>query len=224
MKNELAYNSLTVPRGGQFFVKLSDGTQVWLNSDSKLKYPVKFQEGKARNVEVVYGEAYFKVSPSTEHNGASFNVLTKSQIINVLGTEFNIKAYDGDDEIVTTLVEGKIRVEKGKKSKVLKPYQQSKIRHNADIIKILDIEDLSQEISWINGLITFNEQSLDEIMKILSRWYDVDVIFETAEQKRFVFTGILERTKSIENILKLIETTSEGQIKFEIEDKTITFK
>src|SRR5690606_21483982 len=98
-ENGPIYNYLTIPRGGHFFVQLSDGTQVWLNSESKLKYPVKFQNGKTREVELVYGEAYFKVSPSTGHNGSSFHVLTKFQEVDVLGTEFNIKAYNGEDEI-----------------------------------------------------------------------------------------------------------------------------
>ena len=90
-KKEVAYNYLTIPRGGQFFVKLSDGTQVWLNSESQLKYPVIFNEGETRKVELVYGEAYFDVSPSSEHEGSKFKVFNQSQEIEVLGTEFNVR-------------------------------------------------------------------------------------------------------------------------------------
>ncbi len=103
---EIVYNYLTIPRGGQFHVKLSDGTEVWLNSESQLKYPVTFIDGSTREVELVYGEAYFDVSPSTEHNGSRFKVINQNQKIEVLGTEFNIKAYKKED-VLTTLVEGK---------------------------------------------------------------------------------------------------------------------
>lgn len=217
------YNYLTIPRGGQFFVQLSDSTEVWLNSDSKLKYPVKFLEGKIRQVELVYGEAYFKVSPSTKHNGAEFHVLTKYQEVSVLGTEFNIKAYNGEDEISTTLVEGKVKIQKGAISEFLKPNQQSKISPTSDFIEINEV-DLSQIVSWKQGLFAFNEESLGEIMTELARWYDVNVFFNSEQQKNFVFTGIVERTESIDKILNLIEATSAGHIKFEIKDKTVIIK
>tara|TARA_R110000868_G_scaffold398319_2_gene671459 strand:- start:1 stop:1164 length:1164 start_codon:yes stop_codon:yes gene_type:complete len=223
VEKEQSFNYLTIPRGGQFFVKLSDGTEVWLNSETKLKYPVTFTEGLTRKVELIYGEVYFKVSPSTQHKGAGFHVLTKSQEINVLGTEFNIRAYNNDEVMATTLVEGKIRIKKGEVSETLKPNQQAKISQESNQIDIQEI-DVSQEISWVNGLFAFNEKPLEEILTVLSRWYDTEVVFENAKQKKFVFTGLLERTKAVEDILKLIEATSEGQIKFEIKDKTIIIK
>src|SRR5690606_19087608 len=101
---EIAYNYLTIPRGGQFYVTLSDGTQVWLNSDSKLKYPVSFVEGESRQVELLYGEAYFEVSHSTEHQGANFKVFHSGQEVEVLGTEFNVRAYKEESNVFTTLV------------------------------------------------------------------------------------------------------------------------
>jgi len=217
------YNYLTIPRGGEFFLKLADGTEVWLNSESKLKYPIQFKEGKTRKVELVYGEAYFKVSPSTAHKGVSFNVQTKFQEVSVLGTQFDIKAYNDEDVVSTTLIEGKVQIEKGANKIVLKPNQQSKVEGNTNEINIFEV-DVSEEISWVHGLFTFNEAPLNELMRILARWYDVDVLFETAAHKDFVFTGILERTKSIEDILILIQATSEGQIKIEVNEKTITIK
>ena len=220
---EPKYNYLTIPRGGQFLVQLSDGTKVWLNSDSKLKYPVNFPKNQTRKIELIYGEAYFKVSPSSEHNGSDFQVLTKFQKVGVLGTEFNIKAYNEEDEIKTTLVEGKVKVQNDGLTEILKPNQQSKIQSGINAIEIQEI-DVSQEISWINGLFTFNEKSLDEIMTTISRWYDVEVIFENAEQKKYVFTGVIERSESVDYILKLIQATSESQVKFQINDKTITIK
>ncbi len=223
VEKEQSFNYLTIPRGGQFFIKLSDGTEIWLNSETKLKYPVTFAEGLTRKVELIYGEAYFKVSPSTEHKGAGFHVLTKSQEIDVLGTEFNIRAYNNDEIMATTLVEGKIRIKKGEVREIVTPNQQAIINHEGDKIDIKEI-DVSQEISWVKGLFAFNEKPLEEIMTVLSRWYDTEVVFENAKQKKFVFTGILERTKAVEDILNLIEATSEGQIKFEIRDKTIYIK
>ena len=223
VEKEQLYNYLTIPRGGQFFIKLSDGTEVWLNSETKLKYPVTFAEGLTRKVELIYGEVYFKVSPSTEHNGAGFHVLTKSQEIDVLGTEFNVRAYNNDQIMATTLVEGKIRIKKGEVSETLKPNQQAKISQDSNQIDIQEI-DVSQEISWVNGLFSFNEKPLDEIMTVLSRWYDTETVFENAKQKNFVFTGILERTETVKDILKLIEATSEGQLQIEINDKTIIIK
>jgi ferric-dicitrate binding protein FerR (iron transport regulator) len=174
-------------------------------------------------VELIYGEVYFKVSPSTEHKGAGFHVLTKSQEIDVLGTEFNIRAYDNDSIMATTLVEGKISIKRGEVSKTLIPSQQAKISKDSDKIDIQEVE-VSQEISWVNGLFSFNEKPLEEILIVLSRWYDTEVVFENAKQKRFVFTGVLERTDAVEDIIKLIEATSEGQIKFEIKEKTIIIK
>ncbi|MBD0777792.1 DUF4974 domain-containing protein [Maribacter sp. ANRC-HE7] len=223
IEKEQSYNYLTIPRGGQFYVQLSDGTEVWLNSETKLKYPVTFVEGLTRNVELLYGEAYFKVSPSTAHKGSAFHVLTKSQEIDVLGTEFNIKAYNSDQIMATTLVEGKIRIKKGEVNEILKPSQQARINQESDKIVVQEI-DVSQEISWVNGLFSFNEKPLEEIMTVLSRWYDTEVIFANAKQKQFVFTGILERTEAVDDILKLIEATSEGQLQFEINDNTIIIK
>ena len=221
-KNEkIASNFLTIPRGGQFSLNLEDGTKVLLNSDSKIKYPVKFIKGKKRQVELLYGEAFFDVSSSQNNNGSEFIVSTKTQKINVLGTKFNIKAYSEDDIITTTLVEGKVKVENGENQILLFPNQQSKVDSNSHVINVSDV-DVSQQISWINGLFSFNDTSLEDIMHTLSRWYDLEFIFKSANQKGFIFSGILERTKSIEDILFIIEkTSSSNEINFEINNKTI---
>ena len=221
-KNEkIASNFLTIPRGGQFSLNLEDGTKVLLNSDSKIKYPVKFIKGKNRQVELLYGEAFFDVSSSQNNNGSEFIVSTKTQKINVLGTKFNIKAYSEDDIITTTLVEGKVKVGNGKNQILLSPNQQSKVDSNSPVINVSNV-DVSQQISWINGLFSFNDTSLEDIMHTLSRWYDSEFIFKSANQKNFIFSGILERTKSIEDILFIIEkTSSSNEINFEINNKTI---
>lgn len=221
-KNEkIAFNFLTIPRGGQFSLNLEDGTKVLLNSDSKIKYPVKFIKGKKRQVELLYGEAFFEVSSSKNNNGSEFIVSTKTQKINVLGTKFNVKSYRRDDVITTTLVEGKVKVENGENQILLFPNQQSKVDSNSAIIDVSDV-DVFQQISWINGLFSFNDTSLEDIMYTLSRWYDLEFIFKSSNQKKFIFSGILERTKSIEDILFIIEkTSSSNEINFEINNKTI---
>ena len=159
-----AYNTLTIPKGGQFHVILSDSTEVWLNSDSQIKYPVVFTDGKTRQVELIYGEAYFDVSPSTKHNGATFKVLTKAQEVEVLGTEFNIKAYSDENSIYTTLVEGMVAVDFGFEKETLSPNQQSIL--NIDNKKVIvDFVDVYNETSWKNGIFSFKGKALKDIMK-----------------------------------------------------------
>tara|TARA_B100001093_G_scaffold122028_1_gene114787 strand:+ start:255 stop:1415 length:1161 start_codon:yes stop_codon:yes gene_type:complete len=218
---KIASNFLTVPRGGQFSLNLEDGTKVLLNSDSKIKYPVKFIKGKNRQVELLYGEAFFDVSSSQNNDDSEFIVSTKTQKINVLGTKFNIKAYNEDNIITTTLVEGKVKIGNGRNQILLSPNQQSKVDSNSPDIIVSEV-DVSQQISWINGLFSFNDTSLEDIMHTLSRWYDSEFIFKSANQKNFIFSGILERTKSIEDILLIIEkTSSSNEINFEVNNKTI---
>lgn len=220
--SEIDYNYLTIPRGGQFFVKLSDGTQVWLNSESQLKYPVSFIDGELRQVELIYGEAYFDVSPSTKHNGSKFKILTNVQEIEVLGTEFNIKAYQDESLIYTTLVEGKVSVKNHNKTELLKPNQQSIIDISSNIIDIKEV-DVNNEISWIYGEFIFYNKPLKDIMKVLSRWYDVTIIFQNKSFESVEFNGELGRDQKIEGILELIKQTNiiNG---YEINNNTIILK
>ena len=154
---EIQYNYLTIPRGGQYRLVLSDKTEVWLNSETKLKYPVTFIKGKTRIVELVYGEAYFDVSPSSENKSANFQVLNQSQLIEVLGTEFNLKAYKDDDNVYTTLVEGKIAINlnNGKKQD-LSPDQQAKWNPNTNSLSLEKDVNVYNEISWKYGVFNFN--------------------------------------------------------------------
>lgn len=214
----MVYNYLTIPRGGQFFLKLSDGTQVWLNSESQLKYPVNFISGQSRQVELIYGEAYFDVSPSENHNGARFNVVSGSQNINVLGTAFNVRSYNTEKEIVTTLVEGKVEIEHNNTSLHLQPKQKSILDKEKNLIAIQDT-DLSVEVSWVNGLYTFDDASLVEIMETLSRWYDFEFVFKNTELRDYAFTGVLERSEQIQNVLKKLEAA--GGIHFKINNRII---
>jgi len=221
-KSKNVFNYLTIPRGGQYFVKLADGTNVWLNSGSKLKYPVAFVEGEMREVELVYGEAYFDVSPSTDHKGAKFKVLNKNQEVEVFGTEFNVKAYKDDSKVYTTLVEGKVTVNLEGKKQYLKPNQQSVLEIMNQRITVSNVE-VYNEISWKEGVFSFDDLTLKEITKVLSRWYDVDFVFlnESLENKKFV--GVLDKNQNLADILSIIKNF--GVIReYRIKDKTIMLK
>jgi len=219
---KIAYNYLTIPRGGQFFIKLSDGTQVWLNSESQLKFPVAFVDGEIRRVELVYGEAYFDVSPSTKHKGSKFKVFNKSQEVEVIGTEFNIKAYKDETNVYTTLVEGKVAVSTTNGKQKLVPNQQLNLnlKTNTAVINSVDVYD---EIAWKQGVFSFKRKSLEDIMKVLSRWYDLDVKFTNPVLKKSGFNGIVGKDQKIEDILETIK--SYGVIKeYEIKNKTVILK
>jgi hypothetical protein len=219
---EVVYNYLTIPRGGQFFIKLSDGTQVWLNSESQLKYPVNFIEGETRKVELVYGEAYFDVSPSTEHRGVKFKVFNQSQEIEVLGTEFNIKAYRDETNIYTTLVEGKVAVNSAISNQILKPNQQTNLDLEENSMTISEV-NVYNEVSWKDGVLSFRRKPLVDIMKVLSRWYDVDVHFANPELKDLGFNGVLGKDQNIEDILETIKNF--GVIEdYDIENNKIILK
>ncbi len=216
VKSKIIYNYLTIPRGGQYFVKLADGTQVWLNSESQLKYPVSFIKGETRKVELIYGEAYFDVY----HNGAAFKVQTGVQEIAVLGTEFNIKAYQGEG-IYTTLVKGKVAISNQVSNTILHPGMQSKIENENDKI-VLSNANIPYEIAWKNGFFRFKNKPLSEIVNTLARWYNVTVIYKNEEKKELIYSGSLKRTNSITTLLDAIQKT--GNVEFVITNNTITIK
>ncbi|GAA3582356.1 FecR family protein [Snuella lapsa] len=221
-KKNIIYNTLTIPRGGQFQITLSDGTKVWLNSESQLKYPVSFIEGENRVVELVYGEAYFDVSPSTEHKGARFKVFNKSQEVEVLGTEFNIKAYEDEDEIYTTLAEGKVSVSNDDSKLGLVPGQQSIFNLKDKNITVNTVDVLSVT-SWRKGLFSFKGMTLNKIMRVISRWYDVEIEFTDTELENVKFNGVLSKNDKIEEILDAIKNTN-FITAYEIKNKKITIK
>jgi len=220
--SKIAFNYLTIPRGGQFHLVLSDGTEVWLNSETQLKYPVSFQEGKTRQVELVYGEAYFDVSSSTKHKGSKFKVLNQSQEVEVVGTEFNIKAYRDETNIYTTLVEGKVVISNQGKNRILKPREQSNLNLQDKTIAISKV-DVYNEISWKDGVFSFRKKPLGEIMKVLSRWYDVEVQFENQDLKKVGFNGVLGKEQKLEDILKIIKKFKVIK-EYEIKNKKVILK
>jgi len=219
--SQIGSNFLTIPRGGQFFIQLADGTKVWLNSESQLKYPVAFVDGKVRKVELIYGEAYFEVSPSTAHKGSKFEVLTKKQTVEVIGTQFNVKAYSDENNIYTTLVEGKVAINIAGQKHLLIPKQQSIFDITNNSIKI-DKVDVYSSVAWKEGFFSFNSMSLKEIMKVLERWYDIKTVFKNKAIENRTFNGILDKDQKIEEILNIISNTN--NIAYEINQKTVIFK
>jgi ferric-dicitrate binding protein FerR (iron transport regulator) len=161
------------------------------------------------------------VSPSSAHNGSHFIVRTQHQKIEVLGTQFNIRAYRDDDLLATTLVEGKVIVDSGNTSADLSPGQQSIIDRSTQQLDVATV-DVYNEISWKDGLFSFKDRSLEDIMKVLSRWYDVDVVFKNETLKRLTFNGILRKNLHLEEILNMVQNTNE--VSYEINGKTITMK
>jgi transmembrane sensor len=220
---ETVYNYLTIPRGGQYRIVLSDKTEVWLNSESQLKFPVTFIKGETRKVELVYGEAYFDVSTSNDNNGAKFKVVNQSQVVEVLGTEFNLKAYKDEDQIYTTLVEGKVAIHINGEKQNLLPDQQAKWIPHTNSFSINTDVNVYNEISWKNGVFSFDGKSLKEIMKIVSRWYDVEVFFLDKKVETTRFVGVIRKNRKLEDIL--INIKNFGIIKdYEINDKRVILK
>ena len=220
--HELVYNYLTIPRGGQFQMTLSDGTRVWLNSETQLKYPVSFTDGESRQVELVYGEAYFDVSPSNEHKGSDFKVYHSQQEVRVLGTQFNIKAYKDETHVYTTLVEGKVVVNYQGKTQSLSPGLQSDLNSLTNRLSVSAV-NVYNEVSWKEGIFSFHRKSLKDIMTVLSRWYDMDVTFVDLDLGNVGFNGVLTKDQKIEDILDNIK--SFGVIKtYEINDKKVILK
>tara|TARA_R110002096_G_scaffold265300_2_gene458790 strand:- start:15880 stop:17034 length:1155 start_codon:yes stop_codon:yes gene_type:complete len=218
-----AFNYLAVPRGGKYQLVLSDGTKVWLNADTKLKYPAVFKKGETRKVELMYGEAYFDVSPSTKHQGVGFNVICKGQEVEVVGTEFNIKAYSDEHHIYTTLVEGKVglTLENGEKE-FLNPSEQTVLNLQTKYLTKSKV-DVDYDVAWVRGYFNFKDKPLNDIMKVLSRWYDVEIFFESPELEKVKFSGLLNRKQNIGDILKGIQNTKFINA-YGIKNKTITIK
>lgn len=211
---EPIYNKVEIPRGGEYALVLSDGTKVHLNSMSSLRFPVTFDAGK-REVDL-QGEAYFEVSKT----GQPFIVNTNGMQVEVLGTTFNISAYP-DEEYQTTLVNGSVKVCAGKgESLILKPSQQATIVSGSNSIQVRTV-DTSFYTSWVKGKINFKDQRLEDIMKTLSRWYDMNVVYENERLKDIRFGCNLNRYEEITPFVQLLEKTEEVHVT--IEGNTITF-
>jgi len=218
-QQEAEYHILQIPRGGEFSLVLSDGTKVWLNAGSLIRYPVEFT-GNVRRVDFE-GEAYFEVAPDKKR---PFRIMTGNQQVEVLGTSFCITSYEEDPAILTTLVEGRVQVSLKNDPdvfQVLNPNEQSYYPKNGNTILKRTV-DPSPYIAWREGRFVFQDELLVHIMQTLSRWYNVDVIFAGEKAKHMRFTGNLERYAGFEEILKKIEKTHE--VKFYVKGNQITIE
>lgn len=210
-------NTIRIPRGGEYKLELSDGTKVYLNSMSEFKYPVHFDEN-ARLVELV-GEAYFEVSS----NGSPFIVRTKDMDIRVLGTKFNVNAYSSSEQVITTLIEGKVQIEHGdqkQEKQLLNPNEQAILdisKHHIEIEKV----NASLFTAWKDGKFIFHDMSLGEIMNVLTRWYSCNVFYLNPSVEKLRFSGSINRYGDISHILAIIESTK--KVNVEINKTTIIF-
>ncbi|MCX2453940.1 FecR family protein [Pedobacter sp. PLR] len=201
-----AFNTISTPRGGQYQVALPDGTMVWLNAASSLKYPSSFT-GKDRLVALT-GEAYFEVAKDKKR---PFKVKTEQQEVEVLGTHFNINAYDDEEVVKTTLIEGSVKVKlPSNKSAVLKPGQQSVVLNDIKVNQV----DANSAIDWKQGLFWFNDESIYSIMRQFSRWYNIEVEYR-GDVRNVRFGGQVSRMKNLAQVLRIMELTKSIQFKVE---------
>ncbi len=214
----VVYNRLTTPKGGQYRLELQDGTVVWLNAGSSIRYPTAFT-GAERRVEM-RGEAYFQVARDVQH---PFRVSVEgsmggSEEIEVLGTEFNVNAYADEPDVRTTLVSGGVRVRSGGGDVVLNPLQQAVV--SARGLREQEVADLAQVIAWRSGFFSFEESDVPAILRQIARWYDVEVVYEgkvTAER----FNGRFSRNTSLAGVLKILNISG---VKLEAENKKIVVR
>jgi len=211
---EVVYNIITTPRGGYYPLKLADGTLIILDAASSIKYPVNFV-GKERLVEIT-GQAYFEV----KHNAAMpFKVKVKGQVIEDIGTSFNVNAYDDEPALKTTLVEGSVKVTKATESVLLQPGQQAITTAAKNTIQIKRV-DLDEVIAWKNGQTLFKDEDIAEIMRQVSRWYDVDLQFQGNQPQRH-FVGGISRNANLKDLLKILEFDN---IHFTVEGRKLIVK
>lgn len=217
LHEEVSYNTLVTPRGGEYAVVLADGTKVWLNAASSLRYPTRFT-GSERRVELT-GEAYFEVV----HNARQpFIVSVAGMEITDLGTRFDVKAYGDEPFIKTALVEGKLSVAKtGKTAQtaavILMPGYQAVLKSDAPIQ--ISRANLEEALAWKNGLFVFDSEPLGSIMRKLSRWYDVEVQFDNLREEELHFTGSIRKYENIDKVLHMLELT--GEVKFTIAGRAL---
>ena len=210
------YNKLTTPVGGEYSLVLSDGTKVFLNADSELKYPVEFSDGK--RIVDLKGEAYFEVHKDSLR---PFVVRVNGAEVTVLGTSFNVNTYGDDGQIYTTLVNGSVRVSsvKNGQAEVLKPGMQSVMDVQSGQLTVREV-DVEPYVAWREGRFVFRTMTLDLIMRQLQRWYDFEVFYQNPELKDYEFRGVIKRDMDLDKVLSVIKVTT--NVDFEVKGKVIT--
>ncbi len=213
--HEIVYNKLSIPRGGEYRIELEDGTKVWINSASRLQYPVVFS-GDTREV-YLEGEAYFEVRRDSSR---PFIVHAGQQKVTVLGTSFGITCYGNEVNDYTTLVSGKVNVEleQGKQAFMLEPGMQVEYNKVSGMVRERRV-DVAEFVAWKEGKYVFKQKRLEDILSTLSRWYDFEVFYQNSEMKEVLFSGELRRFDDFNYLLRLIERTSD--VKFVIDKKVV---
>ncbi|HLR38153.1 MAG TPA: FecR family protein [Chitinophagaceae bacterium] len=210
-RKEIQYNTLRTPRGGQYQVTLPDGSKVWLNAASSLKFPATFN-GKNRTVQLT-GEAYFEIN---QNKNKPFKVIANEVKVVVLGTHFNMNTYKNNATVKTTLIEGAIKVARKGKSVVLEPGQQAGMDRNAKNIKVSEA-NIEEVVAWKNGVFYFDGDNMDYIMRRISRWYNVKVVYKNGVPSGH-YTGVISRNTNLSQVLKVLELSG---IHFEIKGRNI---
>jgi ferric-dicitrate binding protein FerR (iron transport regulator) len=209
---KVAYNTMTTPRGRQFQLVLPDGSKVWMNAASSLRYPIVFT-GNERKVEVT-GEVYFEVSPNKK---MPFKVKVNDETeVEVLGTEFNVNSYKNENSINTSLLKGSVRITHGKDIVVLKPGQQGQVQNGSvqAPIKVVQDVDMDKVMAWKNGVFDFEDATLEEVMRQLERWYDIEVVYEKGVPA-LEFVGKMGRDLNLSDVLRGLEVS---EVHFTIEE------
>jgi ferric-dicitrate binding protein FerR (iron transport regulator) len=206
------FNKIATPRGGQYTITLPDGSRVWLNASSSLRYPAVFNGG-GRVVELE-GEAYFEVAKQA---GRSFVVKVDDMEVKVLGTHFNIMAYNDEPAVKTTLLEGAVEVKKAGLARKLKPGQGASLHRQSGTLELLPEVNTEEAVAWKNGFIQFEGNDIRSAMRQIARWYDVEVVYKGNVPAHF--RGIVPRNVPVSQVLKMLELT--GEVRFEIGDRQI---
>jgi transmembrane sensor len=211
---KLIYNTVTVPKGSDVvYLQLSEGTKVWLNAESSIRYPVTFAEDE-RKVEIT-GEAYFEVTKSQRKK---FIVSKGSMNVVVLGTSFNVNTYDNEENIKVTLLEGSVKVQLAKSERTIKPGQQA-VLNNSTIDVLTDV-DVGAVMAWKEGKFVFNNTNIQLIMRQMERWYDLErTEFKSEGVKQLAFNGAISRYNNASKVLELLEEA--GSLHFKIEGKKV---
>lgn len=212
------YNTIITPRGGQYQVMLADGSKVWLNAASSLRFPASFKGLPGREVEL-NGEAYFEVAKNKQQ---PFRVITihegKKVEIEVLGTHFNVMAYKDENMLKATLLEGSVKVSNSTGSALLQPGQQAQIISGKAAIEIVKEVDVQQATAWKNGIFEFAGEDIRSVMRQLTRWYDIDVQYSDVITSHFM--GTISRNVNASEVFKMLEMT--GAVKFTSKNNLVT--
>lgn len=212
-EREIKYNKVEIPRGGEYQIVLGDGTRVYLNAQTELRFPESFASSEQRLV-YLSGEAYFEV---TKNPSKPFVVQCKDYAVKVLGTSFNVNSYEGDETSKTTLATGKVEIDMDGKQTILNPGQQAIIKDGEVNVREVDVEVYT---TWMYENFRFKSESIQEIMTKLSRWYTIDVFYMNEAVKNYHFTGYLPRYAKIADVLELLSLTT--NIKFDVKGRTVT--